>query len=56
MWEKWVKWRLEKRADDINEIEIINELKQGKSFFLGYDKKNNPVLVLQIRKHFPGQI
>ena len=53
MWEKWVNWRIEYRADFINEGEIINELRTGKAFYYGYDKLNNPILIIKIKNHFP---
>lgn len=53
MWERWVKWRIESKADNIKEEDILTEAQTGKAFFYGYDKKNNPLLICKIKKHFP---
>lgn len=35
MWTKWVRWRLEQRADELTEADCLNELKSGKAYFFG---------------------
>ena len=55
MWKKWVNWRLEYKADEINETEIANELMSGKAFWHKQNLDNNPCLVVKVRYHDPEQ-
>lgn len=54
MWKKWVNWRLEFKADEIKEEDVVAELKSGKAFWHGKDKQNNPCLVVKVKYHRPG--
>ncbi|KRX01853.1 Thioredoxin-like fold [Pseudocohnilembus persalinus] len=56
LWEKWANWMLQNKADDLLEKDILNELKIGKAFMNGYDKKGNPIIIIQVRKHIPKQV
>jgi hypothetical protein len=54
-----LKWRNEFQGISvagINPAMCLNELKTGKSFFFGYDKKGRPVTYVRARLHDPGQV
>ncbi|KAM3147206.1 hypothetical protein pb186bvf_000922 [Paramecium bursaria] len=56
MWIRWIEWRQQYKADNIDPIEIKQELDLNKSFWIGYDKQRNPTLLIKPKRHFPGQV
>jgi len=55
MWEKWVQWRKEYRADQITEQEMMPHIQTGKAFYHGKDAENRPCLIFRVRYHYPNQ-
>lgn len=55
MWLKWYEWRVEYRADEITESEMMPHILTGKAFYRGTDKQGRPCLILRFRYHQPSQ-
>jgi hypothetical protein len=55
MWQKWFNWRVEYRADEISEDEMMPHIVTGKAFFQGVDKMRRPCLIVRFRYHNPEQ-
>ena len=55
MWVKWYEWRVEYRADEITESEMMPHILTGKAFYHGTDKQGRPCLIVRFRYHQPSQ-
>ena len=55
MWDKWVAWRQEFNVDQITEESIFSELNSGKAFLHGFDKFNNPIVIVKLKYHIPSK-
>lgn len=55
MWVKWYEWRVQYRADEITELEMMPHISTGKAFYHGTDKKGRPCLIVRFRNHRPDQ-
>ena len=55
MWVKWYEWRVEYRADEITESEMMPHILTGKAFYHGTDKQGRPCLIVRFRYHQPSR-
>ena len=55
MFIKWVKWRLEKKPENIKPIDIQKDLNIGKFYHHGFDKQGRPIMIVKTGKHIPSE-
>ncbi len=55
MWEKWVKWRLEFKIDQIEPRKIRHLLMKHTIILHGHDRDNRFCVLVRPRYHTPGE-